>query len=95
MRTAINLAAIFMSGNRGGWIGRVAPVISSVLNAIRWITIAALLLAPTSVPAEVTHFESEPNDKPTNFNEVNGAVTLYGNLSSGDQDGYIWIVSPA
>ena len=51
------------------------------------------LLAAIPAWADVAHFESEPNNKPDEFNHISGAVTLYGSMVGSDQDGFIWTVS--
>lgn len=52
-----------------------------------------LLLAASWVWASQTQHEVEPNDTPAQANPVAGAVTLYGTMPAGDQDGFIWTVS--
>ena len=58
----------------------------------RLLVLAALLAAP-KLFADVGFFESEPNNKPEEFNRISGAVTLYGTMTGRDQDGFIWTVS--
>lgn len=57
------------------------------------LLVLVLILATAPVTADVAYFESEPNDKPGEYNTTAGAVTLYGSLQGGDQDGYVWTVS--
>jgi len=52
-----------------------------------------ILLLANPAFADVAFFETEPNDQPTDFNPISGEITLYGTMSAGDQDGYIWTVS--
>ena len=67
-------------------------------TGVRWvrnrISYSFLLLSLAfSSNADIGFFESEPNNTPAEFNQISGAVTLYGNMTDGDQDGYIWTVS--
>ena len=58
-----------------------------------WLLVIVSILAAASASADIAYFESEPNDKPGEYNATAGAVTLYGSLQDGDQDGYVWTVS--
>lgn len=58
------------------------------------LTLLVLPLLPLSGPyAQPAHYESEPNDTPAQANAIGGAVTVFGSMDQGDQDGFIWTVS--
>ncbi|MGA8205976.1 MAG: hypothetical protein WB812_15775, partial [Woeseiaceae bacterium] len=52
-----------------------------------------LWLASQAVHAQAGFYESEPNDTPADANRITGAVTVYGSMQSGDQDGFLWTVT--
>lgn len=54
--------------------------------------IACSLLMPQAL-AQISVYESEPNDSPGVANPISGAVTLIGSMPGNDQDGYLWTVS--
>jgi len=51
------------------------------------------MLTASTLHAYNSVYETEPNDKPLQFNEVSGSVILLGELDSNDQDGYRWTIS--
>ena len=58
--------------------------------------LATALLLTLSAPAlyaQPGFYETEPNDTPHDANRVSGAVSIYGTMVKGDQDGYLWTVS--
>ena len=54
---------------------------------------AAWMLCVSTLQAYNSIYEIEPNDKPSEFNEVNGSAILIGEMDKGDQDGYRWTIS--
>ena len=54
---------------------------------------AAWMLCSSTLQAYNSIYEIEPNDKPLDFNEVNGSAILIGEMDRGDQDGYRWTIS--
>ena len=68
------------------------------LNGRKWNQLqngllVTLALASQATLAQPAFYESEPNNTPMEANPVSGAVTLYGTMVSGDQDGYLWTVA--
>lgn len=56
------------------------------------VCICLFFLAPRAA-AESTFHESEPNDTPPSFHQIDGEVSLSGTLLGPDQDGFLWTVS--
>ncbi len=60
------------------------------------IPVVALVTAITfasSLWAEPSYYESEPNNTPADANPVAGAMTIIGDLRGQDQDAFMWSVS--
>jgi hypothetical protein len=59
----------------------------------RSLATLCLLIQLCGVQAQPAVYEAEPNDTPAQANPVSGAVTLFGVMDAGDQDGFLWTVS--
>lgn len=63
-------------------------------NKVSLIAIVFLLLLPLSTGwAQQAVMESEPNNTPAEAMRISGDVLVMGNISSRDQDAYLWTVS--
>ncbi|HSM69473.1 MAG TPA: hypothetical protein VK830_07145, partial [Xanthomonadales bacterium] len=51
------------------------------------------LVAAGSASAQLSVYESEPNNTPAEANPIRGEVLVSGSMQKGDQDGYMWTVS--
>jgi hypothetical protein len=51
------------------------------------------LVAAGSASAQLSVYESEPNNTPAEANPIHGEVLVSGSMRKGDQDGYMWTVS--
>lgn len=61
---------------------------------LAWRLSALVVLLPLAgLQAQPAHYESEPNDTPAQANAIGGAVTVFGTMDKGDQDGFVWTVS--
>lgn len=60
-----------------------------------WMLSAALQLnlVGLAAVADIGFYETEPNDKPADFNPISGEISLYGTMVGNDQDGYLWTVT--
>ena len=57
------------------------------------VVTACLLAGLQAAAAAPAVFESEPNDTPADANPVSGEVRLFGSMTGGDQDAFVWSVS--